>query len=235
MDDSAELLTKLERIAHEASVSLSDTQIHQVAAYLRALQRWNRTINLTALMLDGFPEPTLDRLVREPIEACSLVSAREGRWYDFGSGGGSPAVPMAVVLDKLELVMVESRARKAAFLREAARAVGSTSATVISDRIETLLSTEPAGRASLISLRAVRIDRSVAAAVRHLLSDAGEVLLFGSVDWSALAQHFEVKAAKGAGVVFVRSVPRGTHASALPPEVPSGTSSGARNQPRTDT
>ena len=40
---------------------------------------------------------------------------------DVGSGGGSPAIPLKLAVPRLALTMVEVKARKSAFLREAVR------------------------------------------------------------------------------------------------------------------
>lgn len=192
---------------------LTDVQLDQLTSYLLTLERWNRTINLTSLLLPSFPPPTIHRLIEEPLRGSALVSQRHGRWFDFGSGSGSPAIPIAVVLPSLDLVMVESRGRKAAFLREAARAAGLSSASVLADRIAAVGAGGALGGAALISLRAVKIDREVSSAIDSLLSTSGEVLLFGTADWSLLAPAFEVARTEGSAVVLRRSVPRGTNSS----------------------
>jgi 16S rRNA (guanine527-N7)-methyltransferase len=59
-------------------------------------------------------------------------------WLDFGSGGGFPAIPIACALADeaaAKLHLVESNAKKAAFLREAVRLTGSR-AVVHQKRIE---------------------------------------------------------------------------------------------------
>ena len=99
-------------------------------------------------------------------------------WVDLGSGGGSPAIPLAIVKPELRLTMTESREKKAAFLREAVRSLR-LNAEVIG-RFEGLLSYPP-GSVDLITARAVRIEDCVALAV-HLLSSSGRLLLFGSID-----------------------------------------------------
>lgn len=210
MPDGQSLHERLEKICGDVSGSVAAAHVAKLESYLRALERWNNTINLTAMPLEGFPEPTLNRLVFEPIRSCGLISKLRGLWYDLGSGGGSPAIPIAIHLEALDLVMVESRSRKAAFLREAARAAGLRSARVISDRIESLVASEAAGGASLVSLRAVRINKGVAETIQHLVAESGRVLLFGSVDWSALAPTFEILEAAGTTAVLRRRVPRGT-------------------------
>ena len=64
--------------------------------------------------------------VIEPSGATELV--------DVGSGGGSPAIPLGIVLG-IPVTMVESVGRKAAFLRETCDALG-LSAEVVAERAE---------------------------------------------------------------------------------------------------
>lgn len=210
MPDSSKLIGRLEEVWARTGERATADQLDKLEAYLLCLERWNRTINLTALPLTAFPDQAIDRLVKEPLDACSLITTQNGLWYDLGSGTGSPAIPMAIRLPLLQLVMVESRGRKAAFLREAARIAGLRTTRVIGDRIESLVVSEAGGSASLVSLRAVRIDTGVARTIDHLLSQSGEVLLFGSADWSALSSEFESQESTGTTVVLRRCVPRGT-------------------------
>ena len=74
-------------------------------------------MNLTAL---DDRESGLDRLIVEPLMAVERLPTNRGRVVDIGSGGGSPAIPMKLAAPGVDLLMVESKVRKAAFLREAA-------------------------------------------------------------------------------------------------------------------
>ena len=47
-----------------------------------------------------------------------------GRLVDVGSGNGSPGLVLALLRDDLDVTLLEPRARRWAFLREAARAAG---------------------------------------------------------------------------------------------------------------
>ena len=117
-------------------LEVSDGAVRSLASYYDLLQRWNRTVNLTALD-DG--EEALDRLVLEPVMASRWLPS-SGVLLDVGSGGGSPAIPLKICLPELRLVMVESKTRKAAFLCEATRHVGLEGVRVEARRLEELLS-----------------------------------------------------------------------------------------------
>lgn len=57
------------------------------------------------------------------------------RWVDVGSGGGFPGLVVAAALD-VELVLVEPRQRRAAFLDLALASIGRSDCTVVRARLE---------------------------------------------------------------------------------------------------
>lgn len=165
-----------------AGLTVETAQFRQLEGYYRLLERWNRRINLTALDLRDLPETTLDRLIIEPIAAAGAIEDRPLAWLDLGSGGGSPAIPLKVVRPLLRLTMVESKWRKAAFLREVVRTLELADATVVATRIENLADSAPASSFDLGTIRAVRLDRKIAEALGKLLRPGGRLLVFGSAD-----------------------------------------------------
>ena len=97
---------------------------------------------------------------------------------DVGSGGGSPAIPMALATPTLTLTMVESKTRKAVFLKEAVRAVG-LDADVLASRHEELLSRPDLHEAvELLTLRAVRIEPRFLSSLQAFVKPRGVLFLF---------------------------------------------------------
>jgi 16S rRNA (guanine527-N7)-methyltransferase len=159
---------------------LTAEQLALLDRYLQLLDRWNRRINLTALPLEGFPEATLDRLIVEPLGASEHVPSSAKEWFDLGSGGGSPAVPLKIARPELRLTMVESRARKAAFLREVARSLVLRDVRVLASRFEEL-PTAGACEADLVTVRAIRVDAALLSAAARLLRPGGTLMLFSGL------------------------------------------------------
>ena len=155
------LRQRLTERAARVGFALSDDEVAKLSLYLRSLQHWNEAINLTGLPLEGFPSQTIDRLIAEPLAAAEFVRNEPRSWIDLGSGGGSPAIPLKIVRPRLALTMVESRSRRAAFLREVVRAIDLTNAAVLTARLEELAEMAPRS-ADLVSARGVRIDRQSA-------------------------------------------------------------------------
>jgi 16S rRNA (guanine527-N7)-methyltransferase len=119
-------------------------------------------------------------LLIEPLVAARYVADSARNWLDVGSGGGSPAIPLKIVQPCAKLTMVESKARKAAFLREAARAVGLNDVRVENQRFETVADSAEPQTIDLVTMRAVRGDASLFAGIRRVLTPNGRVFLFYS-------------------------------------------------------
>jgi len=150
--------------------------------------RWNATINLTALPLESPTDDTFDRLLVEPLAAARRIPDEPSVWFDLGSGGGSPAIPLKIARPALKLTMIESKTRKAAFLREAIRVIGISEAEVLSDRFEDVATARGAVRvADLVTVRAVKPDPGLFDAAGLLLKDGGRLLLFRSSHAAAVA------------------------------------------------
>src|SRR6187401_2158975 len=110
----------------------------RLQTYYRLLATWNQKINLSGIDLSDPTPDALDRVLVEPLVAAKHVPPKPSRLIDIGSGGGSPAIPFTLAVPGLRLLMVESKTRKAVFLREAVRAL-QMEAEVLTSRFEALL------------------------------------------------------------------------------------------------
>ena len=164
-----------DRAAH-AGIEVDSAMSDRLSTYYLLLERWNRTINLTALPLMGYPDQTIDRLIVEPLIAAQHMPDSSVRWFDLGSGGGSPAIPLKIARPEARLTMVESRERKAAFLREAARSLELSDTEVLAARIEDALPAW-AGTVDVVTIRALNLDQILAPAC-SLLRIGGKLVLF---------------------------------------------------------
>ncbi len=170
------LAARIARRAARAGLEVHPALRRALAAYVDLLMRWNRRINLTALTDD---DRGIDRLIVEPLAAACHLPKPDAAVTDMGSGGGSPAVPMKLAAPAVRLRMVESRTRKAAFLREAVRRLGLDGTVVEACRFEDLVAREELlGKSDVVTVRAVRVEARLLRQIRHLVSPGGAVLLF---------------------------------------------------------
>lgn len=174
---SREFRERLSRRARKARVVVPEQALASLEAYYRLLAKWNVKINLTALPLQVPTDATFDRLFIEPLLAAELIPDVAGTWFDLGSGGGSPALPLKMVRRSLSLTLVESKTRKAAFLREAVRELKLPGTEVANMRFQELPTPMPA--ADLVTVRAIRLDRTLLDESARLLRVGGHMLFFG--------------------------------------------------------
>ena len=168
--------TRLTKRARKAGVFLSDDLVAQLAAYYELLDRWNRKINLTSL---DNPDEAIDRLLLEPIVAARQLPSQTANLMDIGSGGGSPAIPMRLCSPTISLTMVEAKARKSAFLREAVRALRLEQTVVETARYEELLAKPELHESfDVLSLRAVRVEVRTLFTLQAFVKREGLLFLF---------------------------------------------------------
>ena len=171
-----DLRTRLARRAQKSGLFLPDELSDRLLAYYELLARWNRKINLTAL---NDPDEAIDRLLLEPVLAGRHLPPGAHRILDIGSGGGSPAIPLKLASPQSTLSMVEVKARKSAFLREAIRTLELTTTTVETSRYEELLARPELHEAfGVLTLRAVRVEPRSLLTLQAFLRPGGVLLMF---------------------------------------------------------
>jgi 16S rRNA (guanine527-N7)-methyltransferase len=217
-----EFKERLSRRAKKAGLNIPGPLADQLWVYFQLLAKWNSKINLTGLDLQEPTPEGMDRLLIEPLLAVPHAEGATSL-IDIGSGGGSPALPLALALRGVRLAMVEVKTRKSVFLREAARELGLKNTTVVSARHEALLADPSFHDAfDLLTVRAVRVEPRVFAALQAFVRPGGRLLHFRSATETApllppplqlVGAHALGEASRGQLLVIlkaVRDVPRGT-------------------------
>jgi len=177
---SDEFQARLGSRAAAAMVALSPDLAGRLETYYRLLAAWNQKINLTGLDLDILDSETINRLFIEPLAAAEHAK-EQSSVIDIGTGGGSPAIPFALAVSASSLVMVESRARKSVFLREAARAVELSNVRIETARFESLIRRPDLVEAhDILTVRAVRTDSEILSQLQSFVKPKGAIFLFQS-------------------------------------------------------
>lgn len=145
---------------------VSRETVEKLELYVALLEKWSPKINLVA-------KSTLDdiwhRHILDSLQLAALLRGESGSYVDLGSGGGLPALVVALTKTDLcpsltELTLVESDQRKSAFLRTVLRET-STQAAIIPKRIEQI---DPLN-ADILSARALApLPRLLEFAERHM-------------------------------------------------------------------
>jgi 16S rRNA (guanine527-N7)-methyltransferase len=151
-----------------AALGLDDPARAALAAYLDTLAAWSPRVNLTAART---PEERVRLLVAAVLPALALV--RPGRLLDVGSGNGSPGLVFALAREDLRATLLEPRAKRWAFLREAARAAG------VAARVEAVRARHDeydGPPADTVTLRALAVPLP---ALAPLVVPGGRLVVFG--------------------------------------------------------
>ena len=159
----------------------------KLALYRSELLKWNAKVNLIG------PEATanLDDHIAEAVAAAEILKP-EREVMDFGSGGGLPAIPMAIVSEahrwEARFHLVEADQKKWAFLKHIARECG-LSCQIYGDRLSRLLQRLPADlRFSLVVSRAVGNPEEWVPTLKDHLEPGARIALFqGSPDAPEIA------------------------------------------------
>lgn len=127
----------IETLCRQAGLAPTPTQVDQLARYAALLQRWNGTYNLTAIRS---PAEILTHHLADCLAVVPplLRHAAGGRLLDVGSGGGLPGVVIAVMAPGWDITCVDTVGKKAAFIRQAAGALGLPNLHAAHARVEHL-------------------------------------------------------------------------------------------------
>ena len=120
----------MKQLPHISQPTLPGDVLLRLKAFAEILTRWNSRINLIAPRDIG---QIWDRHILDSVQLHGMLSQQE-TVTDLGSGGGFPGLVLAICGSR-DVTLVESDSRKCSFLREAARAAG-TSVKIINARIE---------------------------------------------------------------------------------------------------
>jgi 16S rRNA (guanine527-N7)-methyltransferase len=136
----------------EIGLDLSSANIADLELFLQEMGRWNQVHNLTAIegeknsiglhLIDSIAVlPILRRFLKEPTPKIA----------DLGSGGGLPAIPIAILQPEWQLTLIEAIRKKTAFLQHIRGKLKLKNINVLSERAEDVAVQQPAQYDAVIS------------------------------------------------------------------------------------
>lgn len=149
-------------------LSLPEGAEATLLAYLALLDKWNRVYNLTAVR-------EAERMVSHHLlDSLAAVPHFQGETVlDVGSGGGLPGIPLAIARPELQVTLIDSIAKKTAFLLQAKAELGLANLAVVTGRVEAY---RPAAGFDVITSRAFSDLKEFVTLTRHLLNPGGRWL-----------------------------------------------------------
>ena len=144
------------------------------AAYLALIAKWNRVHNLTAVR-----EPER-MVVLHLLDSLSVLAhvASARTLLDVGAGPGLPGIPLAIARPDLQVTLLDSSHKKAAFLRQAKTELGLDNVEVVCERVEQW---HPGRTFDAVVSRAFAELAEFVTQARHLVAPDGALLAMKGV------------------------------------------------------
>ena len=140
---SASLAAGLDAGLAALALDLSAAQRQALLDYLALLQKWNQVYNLTAVrdpqaMLSHHLLDCLAVVAPLRMHLAKLAATAPLRLLDVGSGAGLPGLVLAICLPQLQVDCVDTVAKKASFIQQAALSLGLANLRGLHARVESL-------------------------------------------------------------------------------------------------
>jgi len=149
-------------------LTLPDGAEAKLLAYLALLDKWNRVYNLTAV------RDAARMVSHHLLDSLAAVPHFQGETVlDVGSGGGLPGIPLAIARPDLRVTLIDSIAKKTAFLLQAKAELGLANLNVVTGRVEDF---HPETGFDVITSRAFSDLKEFVTLTRHLLRPGGRWL-----------------------------------------------------------
>ena len=136
----------------DLGLGLSGANIDRLELFLQEMARWNRVHNLTAIenQKDSVVLHLIDSIAVLPI-MDQFLGNKTALIADLGSGGGLPAIPIAILRPEWRLTLIEAVRKKTAFLQHARGKLELKNTEILSERVETVAKRRPGEFDAVIS------------------------------------------------------------------------------------
>jgi 16S rRNA (guanine527-N7)-methyltransferase len=136
----------------ELGLDLSQENVANLDLFLHEMARWNQVHNLTAI--EGEQESIrlhlIDSIAVLPVMR-EFLQGTSPQIADLGSGGGLPAIPIAILQPEWCLTLIEAVRKKTAFLQHVRGRLKLKNIEVLSERVEVVAVQQPAQFDAVIS------------------------------------------------------------------------------------
>ncbi|NMB07328.1 MAG: 16S rRNA (guanine(527)-N(7))-methyltransferase RsmG [Tissierellia bacterium] len=102
--------------AKTIDINLSEKQIEKFILYKKLLQEWNKKINITSITEDR--EVDIKHFIDSIVPIKTNLFNGKLKVIDIGTGGGFPGVPLKIINEDLDILLLDSTNKKIRFLDE---------------------------------------------------------------------------------------------------------------------
>jgi 16S rRNA (guanine527-N7)-methyltransferase len=170
--------TLLQENSAEIGVPLTNEQVQRFMVYLRQLQFWNQSFNLTSITLDN------EIIIKHFVDSLAALRANDikigARLLDVGTGAGFPGIPLKIARLDLHLTLIEPATKKSSFLRFIIGLLQLDAVDIFNGTLEKFLKDRPPHESfDCLTTRALKHDLILRHG-RRLLRKGGKVILYSS-------------------------------------------------------
>ena len=156
----------------DLGLELSSSNIADLELFLQEMGRWNQVHNLTAI--EGEQESVrlhlIDSIAVLPV-LRQFLNAPSPRIADLGSGGGLPAIPIAILQPEWRISLIEAIRKKTAFLQHVRGKLKLKNIEVLCERVEDAAVQQPAQFDAVISRAFTNLARFLELSLPFLKPD----------------------------------------------------------------
>ena len=123
---------ELENAAKQIEIELTKKQIEKFYNYMNLLLEWNEKINLTAIIE---PREVILKHFVDSLTIAKYIKENE-KLIDVGTGAGFPGIPLSIVKENTDIVLLDSLNKRINFLEEIKENLKLENITTIHGRAE---------------------------------------------------------------------------------------------------
>lgn len=192
MEHQEELREFIVTSAASIGLTLTEAHIDQFLTYLRELLVWNKKINLTSI------DQPRDIIVKHFIDSLAALNGSDiplgSVVVDIGSGAGLPGIPLKIMREDLQLILIEPVHKKSSFLKSLIGLLKLKNVSTFDGTVQEYAILSYKTQASVIVVRALKFEE-IRTCITEILRPAGRVILYRteSIDTIELHNDFVLK------------------------------------------
>lgn len=132
--DNLEFNKQLINYANTLNIEISENQANKFYEYMKLLLEWNNKINLTAITDEK------EMIIKHFIDSISINKyvKNQKNVIDIGTGAGFPGIPLKILNNNIEFILVDSLNKRINFLEEVKEKLSLAKLKNIHARVEDL-------------------------------------------------------------------------------------------------